>query len=81
MFQTGTLTRYAVAVLIVLAAVTGIRWLIVGYRGARGAETMLVFSGGFLCGMIAMYIASSAAVNGLCPVPSPSSATSFSRVE
>ena len=57
MFQTGTLTRYIVAVLIVLAAVTGIRWLIVGYRGARGAETMLVFSGGFLFGMIAMYIA------------------------
>ncbi|MGO9544503.1 MAG: hypothetical protein ACLPPF_06885 [Rhodomicrobium sp.] len=57
MFQTRTLTRYVAAVLIVLAAVTAIRWLIVGYRGARGAETMLVFSGGFLCGMIAMYIA------------------------
>jgi len=43
-----------VAVLIVLAGVTVIRWLIVGYPAA---VQMLVFPGGFLCGMIAMYIA------------------------
>lgn len=54
MFQTGTLTRYVIAVLIVLAAVAGIRWLMAGHQGA---EKMLVFSGGFFFGMVAMYIA------------------------
>jgi phosphate starvation-inducible membrane PsiE len=54
MLHAHALTRYVFAVLIVLAAVTGIRWLIVGHHAA---EKMLVFSGGFLCGMVAMYIA------------------------
>jgi hypothetical protein len=38
----------------VLAIVTGIRWLAGGYPAA---EKMIVFSAGFLFGMIAMYIA------------------------
>ena len=54
MLRTQALSTYIVAVVIVLAAVTGIRWLIVGYPGA---EKMPVFTGGFLCGMVAMYIA------------------------
>jgi Zn-dependent protease with chaperone function len=54
MFAQHTLTRYIIAVIIVLAVVTGIRWLMAGYDGAA---KMAVFGGGFLCGMAAMYIA------------------------
>jgi hypothetical protein len=54
MFPQRTLTTYVIAVVIVLAAVTGIRWLAGGYEGAA---KMLIFSAGFLFGMIAMYIA------------------------
>jgi hypothetical protein len=42
------------AVIIVLAAVIGIRWLIAGYGAA---EKVMIFGAGFLCGMIAMYLA------------------------
>ena len=54
MFFHRTLTHYVVAVVIVLAVVTGIRWLAGGYEAAG---KMAVFSAGFLFGMIAMYIA------------------------
>jgi hypothetical protein len=54
MFPERTLTNYVVAVVIVLAIVTGIRWLAGGYPAA---EKMIVFSAGFPFGMIAMYIA------------------------
>ena len=54
MFAQRTLTTYVIAVIIVLAVVTGVRWLTAGYEGAA---KMLIFSAGFLCGMIAMYIA------------------------
>jgi hypothetical protein len=52
MFPQRALTTYVIAVVIVLAAVTGIRWLAGGYEGAA---KMLIFSAGFLFGMIAMY--------------------------
>ena len=54
MFPQRALTTYVIAVVIVLAVVTGIRWFVGGYEEAA---KMLIFSGGFLCGMIAMYIA------------------------
>ncbi len=54
MFPQRTLTTYVAAVVIVLAAVIGIRWLMGGYEGAQKA---FIFSAGFLFGMVAMYIA------------------------
>ena len=54
MFPQRRLTTYVAAVVILLAAVTGIRWLMGGYEGA---QKMLIFGAGFLFGMIAMYIA------------------------
>jgi hypothetical protein len=54
MFPQRTLAVYVIAVVIVLAAVIGIRWLIGGYEGAT---KMVIFSAGFPGGMIAMYIA------------------------
>ncbi len=48
------LTAYVAAVVIALAAVIGIRWLMAGYEGAQKA---LIFSAGFLFGMVAMFIA------------------------
>lgn len=54
MFSQRALTNYLAAVIIVMAVVTGIRWLVAGETGARN---MLIFFAGFLFGMIAMYIA------------------------
>ncbi len=54
MFGQRTLASYVAAVVIVLAIVTGIRWLMGGYEAAA---KMLIFSAGFLFGMVAMYIA------------------------
>jgi hypothetical protein len=54
MFSRRALTSYLAAVIIVLAILTGIRWLI---AGEAGAGKTLIFCLGFLFGMIAMYIA------------------------
>ena len=54
MFPQRTLTTYVIAVVIVMAILIGIRWLI---GGSQAAEKMLIFSAGFLFGMIAIYIA------------------------
>ncbi|MGO8954086.1 MAG: hypothetical protein ACLPWS_22600 [Rhodomicrobium sp.] len=54
MFPQRPLTTYIIAVIIVMAAVTGVRYLIAEYGGA---EKTLIFFLGFLFGMAAMYIA------------------------
>jgi len=54
MFPQRALTTYIAAVIIVMAAVIGIRWLA---AGPEGTQKMAVFFAGFLFGMIAMYIA------------------------
>ena len=48
------LTGYVAAVIVVMAAVIGIRWLVAGPE--QGQKT-LYFGIGFFFGMIAMYIA------------------------
>lgn len=54
MLHQRSLTTYVAAVIIVLAAVICVRWLACGYGAAQKA---VIFGGGFLCGMIAMYLA------------------------
>ncbi len=54
MFPRHALSTYVAAVVIVMAALAGIRWLIGGYEEA---QKLLIFGAGFLSGMIAMYIA------------------------
>ncbi len=54
MFPQRVLSSYVVAVIIVMAVVIGFRWLIGGYEAALKT---LIFFAGFLCGMVAMYIA------------------------
>ncbi len=49
-----TLTTYVIAVLVVMAVVIGIRWLTGGYGSAL---KVMIFFAGFVCGMIAMYLA------------------------
>jgi len=56
-----------VAVVIVLAPLIGIRWLIGGYEEAY---KFLIFGGGFLCGMVAMYIAMHVYRDNIWPWPS-----------
>jgi putative flippase GtrA len=54
MFPRHTLTSYVVAVIIIMAILIGVFWLIGGYDKA---QKLLTFFIGFICGMIAMYIA------------------------
>jgi hypothetical protein len=49
----GTLTGYAIAVVIVLAILNGIFWLV----GNPRLHELNVFSAGFVLGMLGMYIA------------------------
>ncbi len=53
MFPRHTLTTYVVAVIIVMAIVIGVFWL----TGDARTQRVLTFFIGFICGMIAMYIA------------------------
>jgi hypothetical protein len=49
----GTLTGYAIAVVIVFAILNGIFWLVANPR----LHELNVFSAGFVLGMLGMYIA------------------------
>ena len=49
----GTLTGYAIAVVIVFAILNGIFWLV----GNSRLHELNVFSAGFVLGMLGMYIA------------------------
>jgi len=49
----GTLTGYAIAVVIVFAVLNGIFWLV----GNSRLHELNVFSAGFVLGMLGMYIA------------------------